>query len=253
MNPIQAKNAAALLIAAGPRYPWGDGSGAHYATRSHWQDADTAKLEVLVAAATTPDKAADVLGRSPTSIAHRARDAGLFLPPEWSKLAAPKRKRVITPPRIQLAYPFIIRKRDEHADLLAVNRMVAQYLPGREDICQEIMLAMWEGTITLAELEAKRENLRAFVRSFRRNNFEQSGAAVSLDAPIRRNHDGGDLYLQDVISDDEYRERMDRLEAEADGIAEPYRTLAPFGAQPKPSARPVEPKREPMTTWRYDA
>lgn len=225
MNPIQAKNAAALLIAK-PKY-----GGSWCGTGTHWTSVEAAHLHVLALAGSDLNKAADALGRSPASIAHRARDTGLELPAAWAAIVRPKRQRIATPPRVQLAYPFIIRKRDEHADLLAVNRLVAQYLPGREDICQEIMLAMWEGTITLAQLEAKRENLRAFVRSFRRENFEMSGAAVSLDAPIRRNHDGGDLYLQDVLSDEDYRDRMDTLEREAEGT-DGYRTLAPFGRQP---------------------
>lgn len=84
-----------------------------------------------------------------------------------------------------LAYPYIAVKRDEHADLLAVNSLVPASMPGREDVCQEIMLALWERRITLDQLKANRADLRAFVRSFTRDNYEAGGYAISLDVPMR--------------------------------------------------------------------
>lgn len=95
--------------------------------------------------------------------------------------------RIIRVKKPQLAYPFIIRRRDEHADLLAVNSIVPRQLPGREDVCQEIMLALWEQKITLDDLLANRARVREFVAAFKRQNMESGGYAISLDVPM---HDG---------------------------------------------------------------
>lgn len=89
--------------------------------------------------------------------------------------------------RVVLGYPYVAVKRDEHTELMMVNSLVPPGLPGREDVCQEIMLALWEGRITLEQLKANRANIRPFVRSFTRDNYESGGYAVSLDQPM---HDG---------------------------------------------------------------
>lgn len=174
MNNLTVKE-----LLARPRY-----GGSWCGTRSHWTDTDEAQLRVLCEAGADVEKSADALGRSPTSIAHRARDTGLLVPTAWSKLITPKRVAKLTVPRFALSYPFIIRKRDEHADLLAVNSLVPHGLPGREDVCQEIMLALWEGKITLDQLKANRSNVRSFVRAFTVENYEGGGYAMSLDQPM---------------------------------------------------------------------
>lgn len=157
-------------------------------TGTHWSDHEITALRVLCEAGADVEKSADALGRSPTSIAHRAKDTGLPIPSAWAGLIrtrkAPRPLIVATP---ALAYPFIVRRRDEHADLMAVNGLVPRGLPGREDVCQEIMLALWEGKITLDQLKANRSNVRAFVRTFTTENYEGGGYAMSLDQPM---HDG---------------------------------------------------------------
>ena len=86
-------------------------------------------------------KSADGLGRPPTSLAWKAREIGLALPADWSAIIRPKPKpRLIRDVRRRLSYPFIIKRRDEHGDLLAVNAPVPRGAPGREDVCQEILL-----------------------------------------------------------------------------------------------------------------
>lgn len=165
-------------------------------TRLNWTDRDVRELRILCGASVSPEKAADAIGRSPSSIAWRARDAGLVLPAEWSKIIRPERKAA-SGLRIQLAYPYIIKKRDGHADLLAVNNIVPHGMPGREDVCQEIMLAMWEGRITVEQLRANAANLRAFIRAFKAANYEASGYATSLDAPV---FGTDNLTLIDTIS-----------------------------------------------------
>lgn len=100
---------------------------------------------------------------------------GLFVPPKL----LPR----IREPRVVMSYPFVGKPRDEHAELLAVNKLVPQ-MPGREDICQEIMLALWEKKISLDDLKANRADIRGFVRRFTKDNYEVGGYAISLDAPM---------------------------------------------------------------------
>ncbi len=115
--------------------------------------------------------------------------ADLWTPANSANIIWPKREHKLKPIRISrerrviIAYPYIVKPSDEHAELLAVNTLVPQ-MPGREDICQDIMLALWEKKITLDELKANRHRVREFVTAFRRKNMEASGYAVSLDVPM---------------------------------------------------------------------
>lgn len=196
MNPF-ARSIAKDLTSLGPMYPCRDGTGMHWNTRTHWKSKDEFNLSVLVDARVPLATAADILGRTPTSIAWRGRDVGHSIPHEWASAIAPRRKKIARDHRSRLSYPFIIKKRDEHADLLAVNALVPYGIPGREDVCQEIMLAMWEGRITVDQLRSARSNVRAFVRSFQKSNFEASGYARSLDAIVPGTED---LRLIDTLS-----------------------------------------------------
>jgi hypothetical protein len=128
----------------------------------------------------------------------KAKIDAIFNDPKnlWNKgLYVPEPKKIIVKTPL-LAYPYIVKQRDEHADLLAVNAIVPRGVEGREDICQEIMIALWEKRITLDQLKAARENVRGLVRAFNRANFEQSGFAVSLDLP---REDGRSWH--DVLAD----------------------------------------------------
>jgi len=136
-----------------------------------------------------------------------ALKAGRLQVPEGVHVArAPFRNKIIRPKPIKIeaaprsipvsAYPFVRVAKDEHGTLMAVNSIVPQALPGREDVCQEILLALWEGKITLDQLRANRSNVGAFVRRFQSENYEASGYAISLDVPMRS---GGSWH--DVIAD----------------------------------------------------
>lgn len=94
------------------------------------------------------------------------------------------------------AYPFVRVARREHADILAVNALVPKAMPGREDVRQDILVALLERRVTLGELKANSADLRAFLSFFRRINYEAAGCAISLDAPMR---DGRDWH--DVLAD----------------------------------------------------
>lgn len=159
-----------------------------------WTEAEHANLKTLCQGRVDVEKAASILGRSPKSIAWRASDHGLGPSPEWRALLSGRKG--LGGQRIQLAYPYIIRARDEHADLLAVNSIVPAYMPGREDVCQEVMLALWEKRITLDQLRANSKNLRPFIRQFSAANYENGGYALSLDQPM---YDGRSWH--DVLAD----------------------------------------------------
>lgn len=85
-----------------------------------------------------------------------------------------------------LCYPYIVKRRDEHAEILAINDIVPRAFPDqmRADICQEAMLAVLEGKITIAELRANRSQSAWFLRKFYKDNFEDAGHAASLDAMV---------------------------------------------------------------------
>ncbi len=163
-----------------------------WSARLNWSAEEKGVLRALCEANAPIGKSADGLGRPPTSLAWKAREIGLALPADWSAIIRPKPKpRLVRDVRRRLSYPFIIKRRDEHADLLAVNALVPRGAPGREDVCQEIMLALWEGKVTLDDLRRHRGSIRSFVRSFNVANFEAAGYAISLDRPLRN---GGSWY-----------------------------------------------------------
>lgn len=187
---IEVVSVKGLLSQA--RYNTGGPNGASWAwTGTWWQRPEIVALSALCEYAAPLEKSADCLGRSPTSIAHRARDAGLILPREWRD--AITKRRPFKPRERDLQYPYIREVRGEHADLLAVNALVPRNFPDhvRADICQEIMLAIWMKQITLEELREDRTAVQSFVRGFRKSNFEAGGHAISLDVPM---HDGRSWY-----------------------------------------------------------
>jgi hypothetical protein len=159
------------------------GGGWHY-THSHW----TRRDEVALA---------------PTSIAHRASDTGLHVPPEWREAIYKYKSKLRRPKVAPLQYPYIAKVRGDHADLLAVNSLVPRGMPDyeRADVCQEIMLAIWQKETSLEELHRDKSLLRKFTSGFRKANFEMNGYAISLDKPLR---DGRSWY--DILPDEpEYR------------------------------------------------
>lgn len=112
--------------------------------------------------------------------------------PVWSALRARKKlaaeakrkaERERNKPRVALAYPFIMKRRDEHTDILAVNDIVPKNIAAdvRADICQEVMLAVLEGRTTIDALRARRDNAAFFIKKFYRENYEAAGHAISFD------------------------------------------------------------------------
>jgi hypothetical protein len=172
------------------------GGGWHW-THTTWTERDHHELWVLCWARAPMERVAATLGRSPTSIAHHARDAGLNLPLDWRLvIAAPKAIRKAALP---MAYPFIREVREEHTLTMKVNAFIPRGVPGREDACQAVLLALTEGTITEDMLvgSAGAANRRRFLKAMRKENFEMGGYARSLDAPLG---DGDDRTLLDKLA-----------------------------------------------------
>lgn len=167
------------LLESGPRY-----MGGVQFKGLHWTPSDGEALRVLCEGNVPPETSGDILGRTAKSIANRARDTGLALPASWRALVIPKRKpREISVP---LQYPYIIKARGDHADLLAVNALVPHGLPThmRADVCQEIMLALWQGAVKLDDLRRNKALVSRFIGGFRKANFENGGYGVmSIDQP----------------------------------------------------------------------
>jgi hypothetical protein len=182
-------------ILARPKYGW---LGGWHDTRSWWKREEDVAVAALCEIGASLEKSADGLGRSPTSIAHRARDAGIKMPREWKD--AIQRSRPKSARDVPLQYPYVRQVRGEHADLLLVNSLIPRYLPDhvRADVCQEIMLALWQKETTIEDLRADKALIRKFTSGFYSSNFEQGGHALSLDAPMR---DGRSWYS--VLPDNE--------------------------------------------------
>lgn len=155
-------------------------------------------LAALCDAKAPVEKSSLGLGRSPTSIAHRASDTGLTLPKEWHDLITRRQAAKPRAPRSTLQYPYLLEAKGEHASLLEVNALIPRGLPDhiRADVCQEIMLALWERDTSLEELRADKALVRKFMNRARNDNYELGGYALSLDQPMR---DGRSWY--DVLPD----------------------------------------------------
>lgn len=146
-----------------------------------WRPVDEFALSILCEANADIEQTADTLGRKPTTLARRARDVGFTIPTQWAKLIAPKGKPVLAARATN--YPYIIKRRDEHADLMAVNAVIPAAIPDnmRADICQEIMLAILEGRTTIEMLKSRKGNSTYFIKKFYHDNYEHGGHAISFN------------------------------------------------------------------------
>jgi len=160
----------------------------------HWTGVEEYNVRVLAASGVDLEKSADVLGREARTVAQRAHDMRLKMPPSWRValrgVIVPKAKS------FAVAYPYIIRPRDEHADIMLINSLVPRGLPEwiRADICQDMMVALLSG-------EIERDKLAASVTPYLRNVLKMHPikyGLLSLDAPIG-GEDARPLY--DVIAD----------------------------------------------------
>jgi hypothetical protein len=162
-----------------------------------WTDDDRTALRAVAGAAIDLEMAADHLGRPPSTVAWKAKELGIALPPTWRKVIMPPKLRRASP--APLCYPYINTRRAEHDALLRVNSMVPRGLPEwiRADVCQTIMLEVLEGKASVESMDFAA--VAGFIRRVRRENGDYR--LVSLDAPMG----GTDLRRIDTIADDPER------------------------------------------------
>ena len=151
-------NGTAEILLAAPAPNWTQISW-------YWSGQELANLQVLAAARSPLKEVSRVLGRTEKAVAYRARELGISLPAEWSRLLRPGKLRQNEP---LLCYPYVKTVKPDNADLLRANDLVPKRLPAlmRADVCQSMMLALYEGTVTLEELEANKSSVQWFIKQF---------------------------------------------------------------------------------------
>jgi hypothetical protein len=132
-----------------------------------------------------------ILGRRDKTIIHKARDLGLVLPDSW-KAMLPRRAAYsgTRQPGLVLSYPYISRPRQEHALLMAVNELVPKSIPSqtRGDICQDILLAIHEGIVSIEQLQGSKDVVQKFIREFGRKNFDANTVQMRANADDDREY-----------------------------------------------------------------
>jgi len=129
-------------------------NGLWLSQRLRWTEEDIALLASAVDLKINYNDAANTLGRDPKTIFHKAGELFSYwrLPTEWKKKFL-QYKLKTRQHKDALQYPYIVKPDDKYSDLIAVNNLVSKSLPGREDVCQDIMLALWESRTSLKELK----------------------------------------------------------------------------------------------------
>lgn len=175
-----------------PRYM----GGAWMDQARYWSEEDLTLLAAASDLRIAPEKVASTLGRAPNTIVRAAMDRGYWVPREWRARLPQRPKKAKL---LNLEYPYIVKPDDRHADLIAVNRLVSKELPGREDVCQDIMLALWQSRTSLDELKNDPKAIRAFVRAFRKQAFERGGFGVeSMDVTLHSDDGDGKSKYEDA-------------------------------------------------------
>lgn len=188
---LDKKNGAVLTAADILKRPPRYFDGFELDNFRRWSPKDITAVRALCAAGSDLDACGRTLGRRPSGIAHKAREIGLFLPIAWSRrISKYKPKAPFVP---LLAFPYIVKQtRPEHELILAVNKCVPRGLPEalREDVCQEIILGVLDGTIAL---ETIAQTLPSVLRRVRKDNSAPFGT-LSFDAAPVWNDDGRPLH-----------------------------------------------------------
>jgi hypothetical protein len=193
--------------------------------RLNWSEADKVRLQVLAKAGINPVLAADTLGREEKTIAYKARDLGVYIPPEWS-VYLPKPKYVPHPleRRVLLNYPFAVKATAENEEVLAVNKLVPKAWSDemRADVCQELMLHIYQGKITFETLHGPRgpELVRQYGRHWRNENMERGGYGMMRVHDLDDDRSYEDIAAAQCMKDYDWNVMNDRRAAwEAQSIA----------------------------------
>lgn len=118
----------------------------------------------------------------------------------WQKKRATAKHLPKQPP---LEWPFLQNANGEYEVLRAISERLPRGIDRslRDDVGNEIWLALWEKKITLAELENP-ALIRRFVGLARRMNCEASGEAVSIDQPGRDGRTLHERLAADEVEDE---------------------------------------------------
>ena len=156
-----------------------------------WTKQDEGDLKALCLAGADINRVADALGRTPYAAAYRARIMALELPPQWTAVVAPKRLLKPRVPRFILKYPYLAKARPSDEELLRVNDLVPHGYPDwmRADICQAVLLAYYEGDVSIAELEANKANLRWFYKKYYREQAPREEVQATASPDDDRSYD----------------------------------------------------------------
>lgn len=134
-----------------------------------WTPALEGVMAKMLDAKATPKQVSWLIGKEESRIVNRAHERGLKLTDEW-KAVLPwlSRKKVgLVAPLMQ--FPYIAKARPQHADILRVNALVPRFSEDmRADIVQSVMLALFEGTVTMAELERNKGSMTYFIKKWRK-------------------------------------------------------------------------------------
>ena len=149
-----------------------------------WDKLEESRLRLLCETASDIAKSADAIGRTPYAIAYRARELGLMLPSSWNAIVRPKRSQILTAPREPLlCYPYVKKATPDASDLLRANALVPSGMPEwmRADVCQSVMLALYQGEVTLDDLEANKTSLRWFIKKFYKDQMPREEVQIGRD------------------------------------------------------------------------
>lgn len=137
---------------------------------SRWKPEEESAMRTLMEANATAEQVASILHRPVTKVVNRALERGLKPPKEW-RMLLPYYKGPVVPFVPLMQFPYIKTARPENADLLRVNKLVPHAFGEdmRADIIQEVMLALFEGTVTMDDLERNRDKLSFFIKKFRKD------------------------------------------------------------------------------------
>lgn len=208
------------LLDKGPRYRSFDGS-AMWWKRGFWNSIERNRLAVLAAHSINIETAANILGRAPTSLIHKALDLAITLPQGWKEVIPyilhPKNYYKPVEKRLAISYPFIIKPRAEHEELLAINSLVPKGLPDdmRGDVCQELMLEIYQGKLSIEALRGSKgwKIIKDALRKWRNDNWERAGYGVMQIDELDGDKSYDEVASGMAMQDWDYEQMNDRRSA----------------------------------------
>jgi len=101
---------------------------------------------------------------------------------KFSQPLAPVQRPRSKPKKSQAPSRLMGKAKNNPTIINAVQAVVPHGMPDRDDIVQTLLLALHDGSLAPEQL-TDRKRVRAIITAVRKSNSEQSGYAVSFDAP----------------------------------------------------------------------